>query len=76
VTSRRFYLLFFIDIPTRRVIYAGIPAHPTGNWATRAARNLYLRHCDALAAYKALVRDRGSQFTDAFDKVFRTEDIN
>jgi len=76
VTLRRFYLLFFIDIPTRRVFYAGITAHPTGDWATQAARNLFLRHGDALAACKALVRDRGSQFIDAFDEVFRTEGIN
>ncbi len=76
VTLRRFYLLFFIDIPTRRVFYPGITAHRTGNWATQAARNLFLRHGDALAACKALVRDRGSQFTDALDEVFRTEGIN
>ena len=65
VTLRRFYLLFFIDVPTRRVFYAGITANPTGNWATQAARNLFLRHRDGLASCKALVHDRGSQFTDA-----------
>lgn len=29
---RRYYLLCFIDIPTRRVLYGGIAAHPTGDW--------------------------------------------
>jgi putative transposase len=75
VGLRRLYLLFFIDIKTRRVLYAGITAHPTGDWTTQAARNLFLHHGQALAACKALVRDRGSQFTAAFDEIFRTEGI-
>ena len=75
VGLRRYYLLFFIDIQTRRVFYAGITAHPTGNWTTQAARNLFLRHDQALASCKALVRDRGSQFTSSFDEIFRTEGI-
>ena len=73
VTLRRFYLLFFIDIATRTVYFAGITDHPTGVWATQAARNLFLRHADGLARTRALVRDRGSQFIDAFDEIFRTE---
>jgi transposase InsO family protein len=73
VTLRRFYLLFFIDVPTRTVYFGGISEHPTGAWTTQAARNLLLRHGDQLADAKALVRDRGSQFIDAFDEIFRTE---
>ena len=73
VTLRRFYLLFFIDIPTRTVYFAGITDHPTGAWTTQAARNLLLRHGHQLADAQALVRDRGSQFIDAFDEIFRTE---
>ncbi len=73
VTLRRFYLLFFIDIPTRTVYFGGITEHPTGPWTTQAARNLFLRHVEQLADAKALVRDRGSQFIDAFDQIFRTE---
>ena len=37
------------------------------------ARNLFLRHADGLAGTRALVRDRASQFIDAFDEIFRTE---
>ncbi len=70
---RRLYLLFFIDIPTRTVYLGGITEHPTGAWTTQAARNLFLRHREQLAAARALVRDRGSQFIDAFDEIFRTE---
>ena len=73
VTLRRFYLLFFIDIATRTVYFAGITDHPSGVWASQAARNLFLHHADRLAGTRALVRDRGSQFTQAFDEIFRTE---
>ena len=41
VGLRRFYLLFFIDIKTRRVFYAGITAHPTGNWTTKRHATCY-----------------------------------
>ena len=73
VTLRRFYLLFFIDIATRTVYFAGITDHPSGVWTSQAARNLFLHHADGLAGTRALVRDRGSQFTQAFDEIFRTE---
>jgi len=70
---RRWYVQFFIDITTREVILGGITTNPTGAWSVQAARNLFLVHSDRLANAKALVRDRGSQFTIAFDEVFRTE---
>jgi transposase InsO family protein len=72
---RRYYVLFFIHIPTRQVFYAGTTANPTGAWTTQAARNLYLRHANQLADAQALVRDRGSQFIDTFDEIFRTEGL-
>ena len=75
VTLRRFYLLFFIDIPTRTVWLGGFTEHPTGAWTTQAARNLFLRHGDELGDARALVRDRGSQFIDAFDEILRTEGL-
>ena len=73
---RRYYLLFFIDITTREVFFAGITANPTGPWTTQAARNLFLRHPNRFADARALVRDRGSQFVDSFDEIFRTEGLN
>jgi transposase InsO family protein len=72
---RRYYLLFFIDVTTREVYLAGITANPTGAWTTQAARNLFLRHTDQLIGARALVRDRGSQFVDSFDEIFRTQGL-
>ena len=72
---KRYYVLVFIDVPTRRVFLAGATANPTGAWTTQAARNLFIRHGDTLTGARALVRDRGSQFIDAFDEVFRTQGL-
>ncbi|MCP4086519.1 MAG: integrase, partial [Actinomycetia bacterium] len=72
-TMRRYYVLFFINIETRQVFIAGVAANPTGAWTTQAARNLFLRHTEHLDGTRALVRDRGSQFIDSFDEIFRTE---
>ncbi len=74
-TLRRYYVLFFIHIETRHVHFASITANPTGAWTTQAARNLFLRHGEQLAGARALVRDRGRQFIDSFDEIFRTEGL-
>lgn len=58
---RRHYLLFFIDVTTREVLFAGITTNPTGPWTTQEAPNLLLRHPDRFVDTRALVRDRGSQ---------------
>ncbi|MCB0990099.1 MAG: integrase core domain-containing protein [Acidimicrobiales bacterium] len=70
---RRYYILFFVKVRSREVIFAGITANPTGEWTTQAARNLFMSHAERLEGARALVRDRGSQFVDAFDEAFRTE---
>ena len=40
VLFSRLYVLVFIEVATRRVFLARITANPTGDWATRQARNV------------------------------------
>jgi putative transposase len=37
---RRYYVLFFIELQSRRVHLAGCSAHPNGRWVAQQARNL------------------------------------
>jgi putative transposase len=70
---RRYYVLFFIELQTRRVHLAGATTNPKGRWVTQQARNLSLT--GALSDVRFLIRDRDSKFVAAFDEVFRTEGV-
>src|SRR5438067_1644244 len=71
LTLRTLYVLFFIELHSRRVHVAGVTAHPDSGWVTQQARNLAIE--DRLENVGFLVHDRDSKFTRPFDEVFRTE---
>jgi putative transposase len=73
VSLRRFYVLFFIELGSRRVHLAGCTANPTGAWVTQQARNLNFTH--VLERMRFLIHDRDSKFSTTFDDVFRSEGI-
>jgi putative transposase len=72
---KRFYVLFFIELATRRVHLAGITTNPDGRWVTQQARNLLMQFDDDGVRPRFLVRDRDSKFSRDFDEVFRAEGI-
>jgi hypothetical protein len=43
LVGKRFYVLFFIELATRRVHLAGITTNPDGRWVTQQARNLLMQ---------------------------------
>ena len=71
VRLRTLYVLFFIEISTRRVHLAGVTAHPNSAWLTQQARNLAIE--DRLARVQFLIRDRDAKYSRPFDEVFRSE---
>ena len=73
VWLRRLYVLFFIELDTRRVHLAGVTANPNTTWVTQQARNLLLGLEDQARRVRFLVRDRDAKFCRGFDDVFRSE---
>ncbi len=70
VFLRTLYVLFFIEVGSRRIHIRGVTRNPDSAWVTQQARNLFMT--DALHGLSFLVRDRDAKYT-AFDEVFRTE---
>ena len=75
VLLRRLYVLFFIELDTRRVYLSGITSNPVGEWVTQQARNLSFGLTARSQSATFIIRDRDTKFTSSFDEVFCTEGI-
>jgi putative transposase len=58
-----------IEYATQRIGFLGVTLHPAGDWTAREARNLIMDLGGQAERMKFMVRDRGSNFTAAFDAV-------
>jgi putative transposase len=75
ITLRRIYVLFFIELSTRRVHLAGMTESPDGAWTAQQARNLVFSLPERARPLEFLIRDNDGKFTRGFDTVFNTEGI-
>jgi putative transposase len=70
---RTLYVLFFVELGSRRVHLAGVTANPDCAWVTQQARNLAIE--DRLAKVRFLVHDRDAKFSGPFDEIIRSERV-
>jgi putative transposase len=70
------YVLFFIEVGTRRVHVAGCTAHPTSAWVTQQARQFVWTFQTESPPPRFLIHDRDSKFTPLFDAIFHSEGLH
>jgi transposase InsO family protein len=75
VFLKTIYVLFFIDMGTRRVCLAGCTRHPDSAWVTQQARQLTWQLQEQESHTRFLIHDRDNKFTGSFEAVFATEGI-
>ena len=75
IALKRLYVLFFIELGSRRVHLAGCTANPTGAWVTQQARQFTWTLQERPRLFRFLIRDRDSKFTRDFDAVLASEGI-
>jgi putative transposase len=71
VWLQRLYVMFFIELASRRVHLAGCTAHPDARWVTQQARQVAWRFADRAEPVRFLLRDHDAKFTSGFDAVFQ-----
>ena len=69
------YVLFVIEVTSRRVHVFGMTPHPDGVWVTQQARNLLMGLEERVGRFRFVLRDRDTKFTAAFDAVFVAEGL-
>jgi putative transposase len=73
---QRLYVLFFIELGSRRLYIAGCTAAPDAAWVTQQARQFSWHLQDESGRpLRFLIRDRDSKFSASFDAVFASEGI-
>ena len=71
----RYFVLFVIDLKSRRVDITGIARQPDGEWMKQIARNL--TDCDSgfLNGTRHLIHDRDPLFTERFRKILKSSGV-
>jgi putative transposase len=65
-----YYVLFFIQVQSRRIVLGGISQNPTEGWMKQIARNVTGVE-GALIGARYLIHDRDAKYTQSFDQILQ-----
>ena len=71
----RYFVLFVIDLKTRRVEISGIAQQPDGEWMKQMARNLTDADSGFLNGTRYLIHDRDPLFTKRFREILEPSGV-
>jgi putative transposase len=72
---KTYYVLFFLEIGTRRVHLAGVTTHPDSHWVAQQARQCIWAIEEREITFSHLIHDNDRKLTEAFDTVFQSKEI-
>jgi putative transposase len=72
---RRLYVLFFMELGTRRILWFGVTQHPNQEWVSQQARNLTWELQEQGSEAKFLICDNDKKFPFAFEHVLASEGV-
>jgi transposase InsO family protein len=72
---RTLYVLFFIEVGSRRLHITTATRNPDGAFVTQQARNLCFKLDERDEPVRFLIHDRDAKFSGSFDEVLRSEGI-
>ena len=70
-----YYLLFVMELRTRRVHFAGCTPNPNGPWMKQIARNLTDVEDGFLLGKRYMLIDRDTKFTEVFCEILKGEGV-
>ena len=70
---RRLFVLLYMELATRRIVWFAVTEEPDGAWVTRQARNA-VWELDAAAA-RSLIHDYDARYAGSADRVLEAEGI-
>lgn len=70
-----YYILFFIQVRSRRVHLAGLTPNLNGGWMTQMARNATMREWSFLTPGQHVIHDRDTKYCSTFQETIKTAGV-